>query len=452
MHYVLAFALLLPSLRLLAQGEVAADRLPEMPPDRIELQTSNTDTAITQGLAEIFRQIDNMSGIQATAAAGVVELSGTVPDAATVKAAEDITYQMEDVVYVVNELEPEVNVASRLNPAIHKARELSREALRKLPILLIALLVIAFFWIAGGWLSRRKTWARLIGMDELSANLLQRFIKLVMTGLGIFIALEILDATALAGAILGVAGVAGIALGFAFRNIVENYLAGILLSLRNPFTTGDAVAIEGVTGKVIRLTSRDTVLMTFEGNHLRIPNSKIMTSTMTNFTRNPLRRFDFAIGVSVELDILEVRKLAMQTLNTLPSVLDEPAPKIIIEELGDSTINMRFYAWIDQRKSDYLKSKSEAIRLVKDTFDSAGVEMPEPIYRVHLREAGKPGQGPTEQEVQVPPQIQAQPQKKTPSGYRDKTSDTSVDYSIDNQLKTAQAIDDEPNLLETLSK
>ncbi len=423
----------------------AEDGLDRAPPlvekQSIEVPGAESDRAIKQRLTGIFQQIEPISSVQVNVTAGVVHLTGSVPDAAAMSTAEQLAGRLDGVVYVVNELEPEVDIASRLNPTIRKAKEMGQQAVRKLPILLIALLVVFLFRILGGWLSRRRAWARIAGMNELSTSLLQRFMKLAMTVLGVFIALEILDATALAGAILGVAGIAGIALGFAFRNIVENYLAGILLSLRNPFSTGDAVGIEGVSGKVIRLTSRDTVLMTFDGNHLRIPNSKIITSTLTNYTRNPLRRFDFAIGVSVELDILKVRELAMQTLNSLESILDDPPPMIIIEELGDSTINMRFFAWIDQRRSDFLKSKSEAIRLVKVAFDEAGVEMPEPIYRVHLRG--------TEVLDGDQPGTDSPPRRTTPAGKPVIASDTSVDHSIDKQLKTAQSIDDEPNLLES---
>jgi len=406
--------------------------------DSIEVPPSETDLKIQQRLRNIFAQIAPLKNVKVEVHSGVTKLVGTVDGAGAIEDALQLASQLEGVVYVVNHLDANVAVSARLNPAADKARELSTEALRMLPIIIIAILVVITFWLLGGWLSHRKAWLKYIGMDDLSAALLQRFIKLSAIGIGIFIALEILDATALAGAVLGVAGVAGLALGFAFRNIVENYLAGILLSLRNPFSTGDAVEIEGVKGKVVRLTSRDTVLMTFDGNHLRIPNSKIMTSTMTNFSRNPLRRFDFAIGVSVELDIVDVRKLAMDTLHSLDSVLDDPAPMIIIEELGDSTVNMRFYAWIDQRESDFLKSKSEAIRVVKDTFDDADIEMPEPIYRVHLKDAGG-----LFSEI---PKVESNRKKRSITA-KDHHLDTSADKSIDEQVKIAQLTEDEPNLL-----
>jgi hypothetical protein len=180
--------------------------------------------------------------------------------------------------------------------AIQRAEELGAGFLKKLPILVISLLCVILFWFFGSWAGGQKRLFERLGMNELSSGLLRRFLKLFIIGIGVFIALEILDATAIAAGVLGVAGVAGVALGFAFRNIVENYLAGILLSMRNPFSSGDAVKMGDHSGKVIRLTSRDTVLMTYDGNHLRIPNSVIINSALTNYSRNPLRRFDFLDG------------------------------------------------------------------------------------------------------------------------------------------------------------
>src|SRR5690606_21022551 len=115
------------------------------------------------------------------------------------------------------------------------------------------------------------------------------------------------------GALFGAAGVAGIILGFAFREIIENYLASILLSLRRPFSTGDHVVVATHEGKVIRLTSRDTILMTLEGNHLRLPNSVVFKAEILNFSRNPLRRFDFSVGLGVDEDISSAIALGRDT-------------------------------------------------------------------------------------------------------------------------------------------
>lgn len=423
MRFLLWFLFLSP---LLAQESGSNGAVTEV---KTEVPAKEKDEVIEGRLREIFGTIDDLKGVTVEAEFGVVTLDGKVPSSRAREEVIKLTSKTEGVIYVQDRMVDEVEVEARLRPAIQRAEELSTGFFRKLPIIGIALLCVVVFWIIGSWVGKRRKLFQRFGMDDLSAGLLRRVLRLVIIGIGIFIALEILDATAIAAGVLGVAGVAGVALGFAFRNIVENYLAGILLSMRNPFSTGDAVQLGDHVGKVVRLTSRDTVLMTYDGNHLRIPNSVIITSALTNYSRNPLRRFDFAIGVSTDLDLVKVRRLGLDTLAGLSSVLDDPKPNILIEDLGDSTVNMRFYGWVDQRESDFSKSKSEAIRLVKVAFDDANIEMPEPIYRVHLQEPGK--------SVEEKPEV-------TGVEYEE---DVSVDDTIDRQVEAVSASDEEDNLL-----
>ncbi|MGJ8678543.1 MAG: mechanosensitive ion channel domain-containing protein [Akkermansiaceae bacterium] len=417
------------------EAEEASDNIPENL--QIETELRNQDSKIKARLLSIFQEIDHLSEIDVEVSSGVVSISGIVLDSDTAQEAVNLTKKVDGVIYVNNNIEQDVAVASRLAPAQERATGLITSFVKKLPIIGIALAVIILFWMIGGWMGRRKKFYKKLGLNEMVANLVGRLVKMSLIALGVFIALEILDATTIASAVLGVAGVAGLALGFAFRDIVENYLAGILLSMRNPFVTGDSINIDGMSGKVIRLTSRDTVLMTFDGNHLRIPNKTIMTSSLTNFSRNSLRRFDFAVGVSVELDLIEVKELAMECLSSIKSILTDPAPKIIVEELGDSTVNMRFFAWIDQTESDFLKTKSEAIRIIKDTFDENGIEMPEPIYRVVMKNDQTPAVKTAETNT-----------KKRVLSSSQEHQDTSADISLDKQLLKAHQDDNEVNLLD----
>ena len=187
---------------------------------------------------------------------------------------------------------------------------------------------------------------------------------------------------------LGAAGILGLALGFALRDTVENYIASLLLSLRQPFGQDDLVLIEGWEGRVLRLTSRATVLMTLDGNHVRIPNAVVYKSVIVNYTRNPSRRFHFDVGVGTEQDLSAVQRLGAETLARMDGVLDDPPPVATVETLGDSSVVIRVAGWVDQRHADFLKVRSEAIRLVKQAFDRADVTMPEPIYNVRVSTDG----------------------------------------------------------------
>lgn len=402
----------------------------------ISLADVKDDDEIRDRIAGIFSAVEGLKEVDVAVNKGVVTLRGEVSEARDGKDAVALANRTEGVVYVLDRIGHATTVDKRLTPAVRKAKELWNGAIRKLPVILIGLFVLLISWALGKWLAGRDGLFRKLGMSELSASMAKQAIRLALLILGLVTALEILDATAIAGAFLGVAGVMGVALGFAFRNIVENYLAGVLLSVRNPFSTGDVIEIEGFRGKVIRLTTRDTVLMTLEGNHLRIPNRTIIGSTMLNYTRNPLRRLDFAVGVSVEQDLVAVRELGLETLDQIPAVLEDPAPWVVVEELGDSSVNMRFFAWIDQNQSDYLKSKSEAIRLVKEKFDEVDIEMPEPIYRVHLMNHA------SVQAEELPEKIKGPSRKSTAR------IDTAVDRSIDEQIERVERDETEEDLLE----
>ncbi|MCW9059961.1 MAG: mechanosensitive ion channel [Gammaproteobacteria bacterium] len=407
----------------------------------IQVQDVPEDDAIRSRLLAVLGAIEGLQDIEVQVTSGVVTLLGEVPSARLNRAAFEIASRTDGVVYVLNRLGEEADVASRLRPASRKFQEIGTDLLRALPVGLIALLVVVLFWFLGQWASSRGAWLRRAGMSDLTVNLGLRIVRLLVIGIGFLIALEILDATAMVGALLGMAGIAGIALGFAFRNIAENYLAGVLLSARNPFAIGDDVKIGEFLGKVVRLTSRDTVLMTPDGNHLRIPNSNIITSAMVNFSRNPLRRFEFKVGVSVDLDVATARELGSATLRGMKGILPDPRPQVLISELGDSTVQLSFLAWIDQRETDFLKARSEAIRLVKAAFDAAGIEMPEPIYRIHLRDAAslKAGEGAEARPEPAPP--------SRPAAAAAEASDVTVDHAIDEQVAEDLRISDEENLL-----
>ncbi|KUM51758.1 mechanosensitive ion channel family protein [Rheinheimera sp. EpRS3] len=411
----------------------------EAPP--IKVVNATQDQAIAERLRAITTSITGMEHIEINVQAGVLTLSGEIGNTQLKSDVGTIASRLEGVVYVQNQLQEQLAVRSRLEPAAEKFREMLSTTVQMLPLLLLAVLAVFVFALAGSWLSDRGALLRRFGLSELATNLGMRFVRLIITSIGILIALELLDATALVSAMLGVAGVIGIALGFAFRNIVENYLAGVLLSTRNPFAIGDAIQVNDMTGKVMRLTSRDTVLMTLDGNHLRIPNSLIITSPMTNFSRNPLRRFEFNVGVSVDLDLLVVRQLAIATLQAMPGILTEPRPRVLVQELGDSAVTVRVFAWIDQQQTDFLKARSEAIRLVKAAFDNAGIEMPEPIYRIHMAETDA-GHGKTP----VLPVASAPAKPKQPDSIN-ATVDVSTDDSIEQQFNAELSQSDEENLL-----
>jgi small-conductance mechanosensitive channel len=287
------------------------------------------------------------------------------------------------VVTVENGLERDLTLSAD-SAGITSLAERWSNFVRMLPLIAAALgvwLAIAFigYLIAG----LGRVWNRLAPNGFL-AELVASAIRFGFTIIGLVIALDMIGATALLGAVLGGAGLIGIALGFAMRDTIENYVASLLLSLRQPFRANDWVQIDTYEGRVIRLTSRATVLMTLDGNHLRIPNGQVFKAVILNFTRNPQRRFHFDLGVDADDDARAARQLGRDTMAGLDFVLPDPPPEARIIEVGDSNVVIRFLGWVDQRETDWWKAQSEAIPAVKTALEDAGFGLPEPIYRLRF--------------------------------------------------------------------
>jgi small-conductance mechanosensitive channel len=160
-----------------------------------------------------------------------------------------------------------------------------------------------------------------------------------------------------------------------------------MLSIRQPFRANDHVVIGEFEGRVIRLTSRATILMTLDGNHLRIPNSTVFKSEILNYSTNPQRRLSFVLGVDAEDDPVAAISTGLARLNSLPFVLEEPAAEAHIREVGDSNIVIEFMVWIDQTQTSFLKARTSAIRATMEVLDEEGFGLPEPIYRLRFDSA-----------------------------------------------------------------
>lgn len=303
------------------------------------------------------------------------------------------------------------------------------QLLAGIPLLLVA---IGIIWLAawlGGFISRRLHWIRLRTRNPYMDGLIRNVVRTVIVLAGILVALDLLNATSLVGAVLGSAGVVGLVVGFAFRDIAENYIAGILLSLRRPFEPGDHVRIDDREGRVVALSSRATMLMTLEGNELRVPNAVVFKAIILNYTRNPRRRFEFTITIDESQSIRQSQTLALERIAGVDGVLADPGPSWTIAEYTPSGIVLRFFGWVDQTRSDLGKARSESIRQVKAAFAQAGIISPRTTY--HLVNVDHP---PSE------PPAPAEPAHAM--------VDTSVNTDIDQQLEEAQRSHGQVNLLE----
>jgi small conductance mechanosensitive channel len=353
--------------------------------EQLAAETSaDSDRALEVTLRRRYQRLDGLAEVAVSVEAGIVRLEGQAPDSESAARAVEIARRTEGVAGVDDAIEVVVDPVSRLRATRRQAEERLLDLIARLPLFAVSVLVFVLFALLARTVGRWRAPFRRLGSHPFAQELARQVVVLAIVVLGAVVALDILDATSLVAALLGTAGIFGIAIGFAFRDLAENYIASVLLSLRQPFAPSDHVVIDGNEGLVIRLTSRATILMTLDGNHLRLPNSKVFKATILNYTRNPTRRFGIGVGVGVDVDLVEAQRLGIEVLAATPGVLHDPPPSARIESLGDSNVLLRYFAWVDQREHGFAEVQSAAIRRLKVALDDAGVDMPEPIYRLRL--------------------------------------------------------------------
>ncbi|PHP66119.1 mechanosensitive ion channel protein MscS [Zhengella mangrovi] len=375
---LLAVSLVLP---------VAAEDAPTEPNGPIATKTDvDSDRAIDRRIEEILSQIEGLDDVFSSVKSGVVTLYGQVAEPQMALEAEKLAGRVEGVVAIRNQIREVSSVTKRIVPAWERIRNRTLQIVNQLPMIGLSAIVFLVIASLGFWVAARRWPFSRIAPNSFIADLLRQIVRLVFVGLGLVVALDVLGATAVLGTILGAAGIFGLAVGFAVRDTVENYIASILLSVRQPFRPNDWVEIGGKEGSVLMLTSRATILMDADGNHIRIPNADVFKGIVHNYTRNPERRFSFTFGIDPAADLSAAREIGIRALADLPFTLKDPDPDAWITEAGDFAIVIQYVAWVNQTETSFLQAKSEAIRLVKHALESAGIDLPEPGYRIHLQQ------------------------------------------------------------------
>ena len=441
---ILIIALCTSSTNAFAQGEpVVPAEAPASPETVISTKTATTEnTDIAGRIRSIFSEIVALKAVRVRVSAGVVTLRGTVPGAEDAKRAENIAGRVAGVVTVQNDLTRDLTVDTNLKPALGQFGNDLRGLVQALPLLGVAVLIGLTIGILGYLLASIDRFWRWVTPNPFLAELAATFVRFVFVILGLIGALKVLGATALLGGVLGGAGIIGIALGFAVRDTVDNYVSSLMLSLRQPFRANDHVVIEGNEGRVVRLTSRATVLMTLDGNHLRIPNSIVFKAVILNYTRNSERRFAFDLGVDADDDPVEGMAVGLAAVNALKFVLDTPKATAIIQDVGDSNIVLRFLGWVDQKDTDFLKGRSLAINAAAHALTTGGFALPEPIYRLRFDEAAPLPL----RRVDAVPVRKAPPAKPVPADRADQ--DTSPDLHVEQMVADERRTNDNDDLLD----
>jgi small-conductance mechanosensitive channel len=178
------------------------------------------------------------------------------------------------------------------------------------------------------------------------------------------------------GALLGAAGIVGIAIGFASQTSVSNIISGLFLISERPFEVGDLVRVGDTTGTVMSIDLMSVKLKTFDNQFVRLPNETLIKTQVNNLTYFPIRRLDVHLGVAYKEDVAKVKKVLAEIASENPFCLDEPEPLILLQNFGDSALEFLFAIW--STKDDYLKLKKTMRQEIKERFDAEGIEIPFP--------------------------------------------------------------------------
>lgn len=400
--------------------------------ERVTDQRAAEDERVRSELQAVFDRVPGLNRVDVTVDAGVVRLQGAVVDAGTRTRAVALAEQMEGVIFVDDRIQESTSLREQLQPTWTRLRELGFGLVAKLPLIVVALVIVGLAIWLSKLLARWNGPAALRTSNPFLHGLVRRALQALVVLIGVIVALDLLDAAALVGAVAGTAGLAGLALGFAFKDIVENYLAGTLLAVRQPFARNDRIRVGEFDGTVVRLTPRETILMSVQGNHIRLPNALIFRSPLINYSRNPLRRFEFEYGVGTDDDLARVRELTVAVLSNMEGVLADPPPQTHVVALADSSVTMRTMGWLDQRVTEFERVRSEAIRLVKTQLIAGGITLPSPEYLIRM-------QADTDQPESAP-----RPSSEAPAAQ----ADVSVDQTLDRQIEIDRRVSDEADLLE----
>jgi len=383
----LLLSLLLPAGNSLAQvtpRDLPQDESTDAPvADSIDLRARSADEDIAKRLEGILQATEWFETISVRVDTGVVFLEGAAHEEDQRAWAGNLARNTEGVVAVVNKLSLVEPSQWDLTPTLAQLRELAAAAFRALPIVLLALLLLLLTWTVSGVAFRSASKLLDARMKSpLLRDVVSRACAALVFLLGLYIILRIAGLTSLAVTIVGGTGLLGLAIGFAFRDIAENFLASILISIQRPFAMGDFIEVNGHRGFVQRVNTRATLIMTRDGNHVQIPNAIIYKNEITNYTANPRARQEFVVGIGYDDSVPLAQSAALVVLRDHPAVLDEPEALVLVDELAASTVNLRVSFWVDIVTYDQLKVRSAVIRRTKSAFDEAGISMPDEAREV----------------------------------------------------------------------
>ncbi len=252
--------------------------------------------------------------------------------------------------------------------------------INKIPALFLAIVV---FGLAILLAKVVKAWAQRSilksGSNEGAMSIVGKTAYIGTIILGLTIALKILEID-----ISFIVAAMGFGLGFAMKDILENYFSGVLILVQKPFTVGDIIKAGNFVGKVEEIEARATFLRVFDGQRVIIPNSTMISSAVINYSSFPERRINIEFSVSYDTNLQQASQLVVDLMKTHPKIMQEPSPSVTINGFGDSNIDLTAHFWVDRSQNNWIKLNTEMMRLIKETLDQNDIGVSYPVMTLNV--------------------------------------------------------------------
>ena len=270
--------------------------------------------------------------------------------------------------------------------ALQQLESMINEGILLIPNLIIAVLVfLGFYAVAKLARDLTKRLSQSYGHHENLAMVLGRVVRWAVMLLGLLVSIVIVVPNISPAQLFQLLGISSVALGFAFRDILQNFFAGILLLVTEPFRIGDQIIVDQYEGTVETIESRATIIKTYDGRRVVIPNTQLFTSPVTVQTAFELRRVQYDLGIGYDEDIEHVKGLILEILHQIEDIIAEPPPEVIVVSLGDFSVILRVRWWIrPTRRYEAVDTRNTVLATLKAELMAQDIDMPFPTQHVFV--------------------------------------------------------------------
>lgn len=384
---LVSICVILSGLTSVSLAQTASDTRLEV---RADLPTADSDARSQSILRNLLTEAGSFPGVSVSVKQGVVLIDGSIAQEKQLDFLEKAANRLPTVISVVNRVKAKDRDILDISPAVSETKKLTDRFKRLIPPVVTALVFLAILIFIGRFITKlnRMFWNSRIKNPFLSHTIA----RISLWPLWILFFYFILQAAGLSGlatGIIGGTGVLGIVLGLAFKGIAENYLAGLLLAARAPFTKGDLIILDQYKGYVQNLNMRGTTIIDLSGHLILIPNATVINSIVENQTANPKIRTEFTISIAYADSISRAQEVVVNALKSVRGVLEDPQPDVLVESFEKSAVTLKVRSWFNVKETNEPRFRSRTMAVAKESLLANGFTIPTDIKEIVFTDALK---------------------------------------------------------------